>query len=76
MARNRYTRAVREHKQSRRRRQEKESLAVGRRLRCQEAGPPEVSPIDKARERRSIRLEQKQRHKAKRRGDGADADQT
>jgi len=68
MPRNRYTKVVREYQQARKVRQEKELSAIAAKLRHPEAEPPEVFPINKVREHRSARLEQKQRHKPKRQG--------
>jgi hypothetical protein len=67
MPRNRYTRVVRKHLQARKIRQEKEIVTIADKLRCHEVGPLEVPPINKVKERRSVRLEQKCGDKANRR---------
>jgi hypothetical protein len=65
---NRYTKAARKKQRAQIARQEKELAAIERRLRNQGAEPSELPPIDKEKERRSSRIEQKRQHKAKRRG--------
>lgn len=65
MPRNRYTRLVRQQSQARKIRQEKQVATIVAKFRCHEVGPLEVPPINEAMERRSVRLEQKCRDKAK-----------
>jgi hypothetical protein len=67
MPRNRYTKAARKKQRAQIARQEQELAAIERRLRRQDAESPEVPPINEEKERRSARLEQKRRHKAKHR---------
>lgn len=67
MPRNRYTKQVRKLDRKQIERQETELTAVERRLRNQEPDPMEVPPVSEDKARRSARVEQKQRHKLKRR---------
>lgn len=66
MPRNRYTKTVREHQQANKERREKELAAAAANFRCQNEESFEVSPVNKAKELRSVRIEQKRRRNAKR----------
>lgn len=68
MSRNHYTKSVREYLQACRIRQEKELAAMAIDLRCQNGKFPEVLPVNKAKQRRSVRIEEKRRRQARRRG--------
>lgn len=75
MSRNHYAKVVGDIEREQVARQEKELTAVEAELHGQDVQSPEIPLINKAKERRRARLEQKRRHKAKRRGGAADRDQ-
>lgn len=75
MSRTRYTKVVREEQHIQIARKEKEVATVARKLHRQDAESSEVPPTTRAKERRSTRLEQKRRYKAKHRDGAADIDQ-
>jgi hypothetical protein len=59
MSRNRYTKIVRKEQRAQFARQEKELVAIRRKLLCQDIESVTVSPRNDAKERRSARLERK-----------------
>jgi hypothetical protein len=65
MPRNRYNKVVREIEREQISRQEKELAVIRRKLRGQDAEPTAVPLANEAKERRSTRVEQKQRDKPK-----------
>lgn len=75
MPRNRYTRVVRDVERERIARQEKELTVIRRKLCGQDVESTTIPLVDEAKERRSARVEQKQRHKPKRQGGAAGIDQ-
>jgi hypothetical protein len=68
MSRNRYTKVLRNIERGQISRQEKELTVIRRKLRGQDAEYMAVPLANETKERRSTRVEQKRRHKPKRRG--------
>ena len=75
MARNRYTKLVHKLERKQIEHQEGRLAVIDKRLRKQSAEPMEVPPFNTNKVRRSARVEQKRRHKAKRRTAATNNDQ-
>lgn len=75
MPRNHYAKIAGDIEREQIARQEKELDGVEAKLHGQDTQSPEVPPINKAKERRSARLERNRRYKAKRRNGAVDNDQ-
>jgi hypothetical protein len=76
MSRNRYTKIVRKEQRAQLVRQEKELVAIRRKLLCQDIESVTVSPRNEGKERRSARMERKRLNKPQRHAVAADTTQT